>query len=721
MAIAAEPAVASVEAASAVIHRHQYRHREIQTRRDPFEVLSTRVTELAEQQPERHEQIHRAFQGVTDARNTVARAWDAKDAELNHSYGAQVYFRDADALHAVITEQTTLLSTADVGTSVDSVAALVKKHHDDVKSVHVKRDKCAALAATAQALDTEHVTTRQKELQRAVDTLVALSDDRATRLAHAAEYHKYLRDVDEVSEWIAEKRTLAQEPPYRDVTNLPRKLQRHVAFSSEVHANANRVDLVVADGARLVAEAVHDTASVTAAADGVQAAWHALVDECADLKGKLEDVIAQVAFNRNADELLAWISMVETTLQTATALGTDLPAARLLLKQHENLCADVQAHRRVVEELAATATALIDANNFRASDIARKQEGITAEVFATRVGVPAQARLEALQASVQLQTFYRGVAMETAWARQTQAVVGNTDVGADLMGTKLLLSAHYKTVLEVQGRQARFDALVATATDLTTATPPHYAAADIVAARDALRTLQDELQQHVRVRSDHLRAALCGHEVMATVRTVGAWLEDKLAAMRDTDVGDDADLNAERVQRHTLETEAVEAYADVVHKLGADCTAACAMPTADVAALTGAWQDIEATYNTLVRAGAWRGAQLADAHAYYGYAAEVREHVFVLDDWTREVGALTAAGDTESTERQVGMRCAPVNTWETLVFITGTLHSGFSLYGSPLKSPTQNLCPYLHLSTHAHILTPAPTCTRTPTDITHFP
>lgn len=62
------------------------------------------------------------------------------------------------------------------------------------------------------------------------------------KLEASLQYQNLRRNIQELSQWIAEKRKIANDESYRDVASITKKLLKHKAFEAELKANAARLD-----------------------------------------------------------------------------------------------------------------------------------------------------------------------------------------------------------------------------------------------------------------------------------------------------------------------------------------------------------------------------------------------------------------------------------------------------------------------------------------------
>lgn len=95
----------------------------------------------------------------------------------------------------------------------------------------------SASLPTSTALLSRRLTARRDELLARCAALEQKAADREKALQEKLAFANLQQDAQELQDWIAEKRITATDQSYRDLTNLPTKLQKHEAFESEVQAN----------------------------------------------------------------------------------------------------------------------------------------------------------------------------------------------------------------------------------------------------------------------------------------------------------------------------------------------------------------------------------------------------------------------------------------------------------------------------------------------------
>lgn len=73
----------------------------------------------------------------------------------------------------------------------------------------------------------------------------AVNDKARECLIHASKaYQKFVAGADDLDAWLPDKTKIAGNESNRDLTNLPRKLQKHKAFECELRSNGRQMRII---------------------------------------------------------------------------------------------------------------------------------------------------------------------------------------------------------------------------------------------------------------------------------------------------------------------------------------------------------------------------------------------------------------------------------------------------------------------------------------------
>lgn len=95
----------------------------------------------------------------------------------------------------------------------------------------------------------------QSELEASYAELLESSKIRESRLAESKKYFKFIREVDEVAEWINDQTALAASEDYgSDVEHVELLIKKFEAFISSLNAAESRISKAIENGMKLVNE-----------------------------------------------------------------------------------------------------------------------------------------------------------------------------------------------------------------------------------------------------------------------------------------------------------------------------------------------------------------------------------------------------------------------------------------------------------------------------------
>ncbi|KAK2186883.1 hypothetical protein NP493_185g03001 [Ridgeia piscesae] len=196
-------------------------------------------------------------------------------------------------------------------------------------------------ASRPALLAQEHYASR--EIQTRCEGVIERRDrvktcavQRRKKLIDSLNYQQFLANMHEVMGWITAKLTVASDESYRDPTNLQGKTQKHQAFEAELSANKRRIDLVHAEGSKLVETRHYASEDISDKLSSLDSCWQGLVEASREKTLRLQQAYQALLFYRQCDDVSAWIDDVEVQLSSEDH-GKDVTSANILLKKHQLL------------------------------------------------------------------------------------------------------------------------------------------------------------------------------------------------------------------------------------------------------------------------------------------------------------------------------------------------------------------------------------------------
>jgi spectrin beta len=279
---------------------------------------------------------------------------------------SQMFYTEAVEAEVWIREKRQQLTNADFGKDEDSIAAHLKKLDAIQRDVNGFTANMGRLAKLSRGLvdrghfDAVTIQNKMTAVEQQFNELKQLAEERHTRLADSHKVHKFLREADEVSDWINEQMAVAASEDYgRDVEHVEILIQKFESFLSTLNASHDRVELLKTNAESLVSDPHIEPTKIRAKVDEVNQLW----DDLNELSHARQDALSGAklvhVFDRNADETVTWITEKEAVLYSED-YGQDLEGVRALLRKHAGFEHDLAAVKEQVDAVVNEARTLAE-------------------------------------------------------------------------------------------------------------------------------------------------------------------------------------------------------------------------------------------------------------------------------------------------------------------------------------------------------------------------
>ncbi|KAL1423826.1 hypothetical protein MTO96_003740 [Rhipicephalus appendiculatus] len=539
--ISADELAKDVAGAEALLERHQEHKGEIDAREDSFRSTAEAGQILLDQKHYAVDEVKEKL-GVLENEKKQADTWMAK--------------------------QEAFLANQDLGDSLDSVEALLKKHEDFEKSLNAQEEKIKALDEFATKLiEGQHyaaddVAQRRAALLERRNALLERSHTRHTMLEESYRLQQFERDCDETKGWINEKLKIAMDESYLDPTNLNGKVQKHQNFIQELNANRSRVEDITSTGQELVDANHYASDRISQRMEEIITLWQSL-SKAADTKGtKLSEASAQQQFNRGVEDIELWLSEVEGQLMSEDC-GKDLTSVQNLLKKHALLETDVASHSDRVDGVMIQAQQFADKGHFDAPAIMAKKAALVDRYNALQA--PMATRRQKLQDSLRVQQLFRDIEDEEAWIREKEPIAASTNRGRDLIGVQNLIKKHQAVLAEINNHENRVRSVCEAGENMVA--DGHFAHDEINKRIQNLSEKWQQLKDKALQRKRDLEDSLQAHQYFADANEAESWMKEKEPIVGSQDYGKDEDSAEALLKKHEALMADLEAFGNSVEAL----------------------------------------------------------------------------------------------------------------------------------------------------------
>lgn len=462
--------------------------------------------------------------------------------KLTQAYHFQQFKEQADQADSWLATKEAFLNNDDLGESLSGVETLIRKHGEFEKMLTSQLGRIDELETFAKEIlaedpiDAGIIKQRLTSVCARRDKLKNNASARMKRLIESRQLHQFLRNIYEVEGWLHQKQQVAGDENYRDSTNLQSKIQKHIAFESELMANRSRISSVMSEGESLIEDNHYAFKEIQDRLEDLESEWRILQETSELKKNRLNDAYQALLFGRTLDEFETWMDDIETQLQSEDH-GKDLSSVANLLKRHTNLENDVLGHNEACESIKETAANFHRTKHFMCDEIQERAQAAINKYHSLQE--PIQIRRDNLEDAKLLHQFIRDVEDELHWLSEKEPLAASSDLGSSLMTVQRLQKKHQTLETELISREPVVASLAGRAAGMVRS--GHFASEKIEAAIQELQKKLSHLRDLASIRKLRLLDAVESQMFYAEAAEAEQWIKEKHPQLTSNDYGKDED------------------------------------------------------------------------------------------------------------------------------------------------------------------------------------
>uniref|UniRef100_A0A8D0F0G0 Calponin-homology (CH) domain-containing protein n=1 Tax=Strix occidentalis caurina TaxID=311401 RepID=A0A8D0F0G0_STROC len=318
----AKETIRDISTSSLRLTQHQQLLAEIEAREEKY----SRVVQLGQSLLQDGEigskEIQQKLQALLKEKENVYNEWKQKKEWLEKIHQEQMFYKDWDHLDMLLNSQEIYLKSSDLGSSVDEVEHLIRKHEAFEKLLASQDEK-------VQKLTTNILPTHEKR------QIKDLSQSRREKLQTALLLALFYQNLKEAEDWISERMQKLEDPSIQNPSNLQDKmklLQKHQVFEAEILANEEIITAVNKKGETLLSKGHPKSGEIRCEVRMLQERWEKLKRAVAARGKMLEDSRDFLEFLQKVDQVEAWIREKEVMINIGD-VGNDYEHCLQLMKK----------------------------------------------------------------------------------------------------------------------------------------------------------------------------------------------------------------------------------------------------------------------------------------------------------------------------------------------------------------------------------------------------
>ncbi|XP_026666604.1 spectrin beta chain, non-erythrocytic 5 isoform X2 [Ceratina calcarata] len=541
--------------------KHQSLEAELISREPVVASLVSRATAMVRSGHFASEKIEKLSQELQNKLSHLRDLASVRKLRLLDAVESQMFYAEAAEAEQWIKEKHPQLTATDYGKDEDSVQSLLKKLEEIERDLGGFENTVSNLRKLSHGLverhhfDSKNISQKQSDIEYKFKELQRLKDNRFQRLRESEKFFKFVRQADEVIEWIGDQTTVAASEDYgRDVEHVELLIQIFDNFLAGLTTSESRVSAVLDEGQKLIEENNPEKSKILMKIDETKQQW----EDLKELAHARQDALAGAKqvhmFDRTADETISWIQEKETAL-SSDGYGHDLETIQALVRKHQGFETDLGAVKEQVELLMEESSRLIELFPDAKVHIDVKHQ--EAETAWNELLEKAAQRRSKLSQAEQLQSYLGEYRDLMSWINEMVAKVTAPDLARDVPGAEALIQRHREYKAEIETRNEAFDKFYKTGRELIEG--GHFLGKEIEEKVSILRHrqqfLKDTWEQRRRIYDQNLDTQLFKREA----ETLENWIVSREPMLYDGKLGESIPQVEELIRKHVDFEKTIEA------------------------------------------------------------------------------------------------------------------------------------------------------------------
>lgn len=627
----ADETARDVETANNLLKKHNDLAEEIKTQDDEFRELLKLGKQLVERNPNLKE-IPVMMEKLAAEQDAVHRGWAEKEKWLHQCVELQIFNREANKIDATTKAHEAYLEFSDLGNSLDDVEAILKRHNDFENTLGVQDKILKGFSDNADKLiksqhyDAPAINDRRNQVLGRRQKVKELAQHRQKTLQASKDFQKFAREIDDLNNWLDNKTRIAADESYKDLSNLPRKLQKHQAFERELRSNEGQLRTANKDGESLI-KANNRPQEVEEMLERVNEKWKKLVAISLEKGRRLEQASLQREHNKNIEDAKKKLGELESIMQSRQ-VGTDLRSCKDLMNKHQLLEADILLWEQKIDELVQTSDEMAHEGHFDANNIKNETKNLQNQF--KNLKDPVEKRRAALDESLKFHKYVFEIDSELQWINERLPAASSDTMGQNLYQAQSMDKKHKKLQAEIVGHQPVITKALVLGQSLIEQNHPESKSAEDSSAE--LEKAWNNLQEKAGERAKKLELSLKAQQYLSDAGEIETWLGEKNNILKSTDYGRDRDSATKLLTKHkTIELE-LDTYSAIIQEMGHTAQLMVTSKHPDSKAIASKQQMIEKMLKSLQKLATQRQVRLMESLYRHEYFAESAD----LENWIKE-------------------------------------------------------------------------------------
>ncbi|VDK61916.1 unnamed protein product [Onchocerca ochengi] len=621
-----------VSSAEELLKKHYELNDDISGKKYEFDYVHDLGQRLLQKNPALND-VKGSLKKLDTEQQTLNALWKEKERWLKELLNLQLLNTEAERIDAATKGHEAFLELSSLGDSVETAENLLKRHSDFEAKLRAQEDRLKVFARSADQLiqaghsEADFIKKRRDDVLTRRSLVHQAATKRRAQLEASLQYQNLRRNIQELTQWIAEKKKIANDGSYRDTASITMKLLKHKAFDAELKANAARLDELNAEGNALIAARHYESKSIQKLLGSVNAEWAGLL-HAANAKGEcLRQAEDQKGLNSALDDAHLKLDEIQASLNSKD-LGSDLRGVKELIYKHVVVEKEMIVFEKRTFEMTEKANVMIQQGHFDSITIKKAVQKL-AERFES-LKKPAKDRRTALEESLKWHQLSFDIDCEMHWISEKVPIASSEETGRSLTEATNMQKKYEQLEAEVASRLPHIKQTLNRGNDLIK--EKHYAQEQIRSKYEQLAEALTYLNNLMQKRKNLLDWALKEEQYMFDATEVDSWMNEKRGVLTSEDYGQDEDAAQKLLAKHKALQADMVTYKQWLQKLTIQCKELENSNWSNNERFVTRQAELEKEFETLSNLADERRQQLENAVYLYQYLRESQD----LEAWINE-------------------------------------------------------------------------------------
>ncbi|KAM6073898.1 spectrin beta chain, non-erythrocytic 5 [Chlamydotis macqueenii] len=572
----AKETIRDISTSSLRLTQHQQLLAEIEAREEKYNHVVQLGQSLLQDKEIGSKEIQQKLQALLEEKENVYNEWKQKKERLEKIHQEQMFYKDWDHLDMLLNSQERYLNSSDLGSSVDEVEQLIRKHEAFEKLLASQDEKMMSLQEQASRLEKAGVLEGRKiqhklsAIHERKQQIKDLSQSRKENLQTALLLAIFYQNLEEAEDWISERMQKLEDPSIQDPSNLQDKmklLQKHQVFEAEILANEEIITAVNKKGEALLSKGHPKSGDIRRRVRMLQEHWEKLKRAVAARGKMLEDSRDFLEFLQKVDQVEAWIREKEVMINVGD-VGNDYEHCLQLMKK-------LNEFRGATSGETTVDDAHIRAINALAMKLERQNKEETKTIYERRKQLNEKwnsfhgnlnAYRKKLEGALEIHALIREIDDITERITEKSVLIQALDYGKDVESVENLMRKHEEMEREISVIKSKMEPLALESFRLSTRNP---------SINDKLTMKQQEmknnwlrLQGQAKQRKEKLAASYQLQKFNLEMKEMLDWTQNIRGLMEAGGLPKSANEAESMIEEHQERKEEIEARVERFKSLG---------------------------------------------------------------------------------------------------------------------------------------------------------